>query len=85
MIDTRNKRFSITHLLCPWRMTLPNPDGTLDQADRQQGQYLYAGLLWQELRVTDSPVVAESDGWGWIRGTRWDPIEGTAWEHVRET
>lgn len=39
-LDTASKRFSLMHLACPWRMTLPLPDGTLDAGDRQQ-------VLWQ--------------------------------------
>ena len=43
-IDTKTKRLSIMNLGCPWRGLLPEPDGTIDQADRQQFLYLYGGI-----------------------------------------
>ena len=45
-IDTRNERASILNYSLPWGV-YPNPDGTLDQADRQQIAALYPGILAQ--------------------------------------
>lgn len=44
-VDTRNKRDSVIAIGLPWRMRLPAPDGTLDQADRQHICLLYSGIL----------------------------------------
>jgi len=44
MIDTRAKRMSSFHETLPW-MTLPDPDGSIDQADRQQNAWRYSGIL----------------------------------------
>jgi hypothetical protein len=43
-VDTRDKRFSMLGFANPFRLVLPNPDGTIDQADRQQFAYLYRGF-----------------------------------------
>jgi hypothetical protein len=45
-IDTRQKRASAIHVSLPWRGLLPLPDGAaLTQADRQQTDYQYSGIL----------------------------------------
>lgn len=44
-IDTRNERASAMNVASPWRGLLPNPDATIDQADRQQSTFMYAGIL----------------------------------------
>jgi len=46
-LDTRTKRASNMLLALPFRPTLPIPDGTLDQADRQQFLYMGNGQLFQ--------------------------------------
>lgn len=43
-VDTAAKRLSALHLGSPWRLTLPLPDGTIGQADRQTLTYLYGGI-----------------------------------------
>jgi hypothetical protein len=67
-LDTAAKRFSIMHLSCPWRMTLPLPDGTLASEDRQQ-------LIYQCTAVG----FAAPGGGGIlvpIFGIEWPPIFG---------
>lgn len=44
-LDTRGKRMSMMNLACPWRAVLPLGDGSFNQADRQIGLFLYAGIL----------------------------------------
>ncbi len=44
-VDTTNKRYSAMHIGLPWRTSLPIPDGTIDQGDRQQVAWLYRGVL----------------------------------------
>lgn len=52
-VDTRNKRFGIVHIALPWRSGhFPNPDGTVDQSDRQQFLGYYPGISWSVLVVT---------------------------------
>lgn len=43
-LDTRNKRGSAIGIDAPWRQIYPNPDGTIDQQDRQQIAYKYQGI-----------------------------------------
>ena len=43
-VDTANKRFSIGHMLCPWRSALPVPDGTIDASDKLEFMLLYSGI-----------------------------------------
>lgn len=43
-IDTRDKRASVIGFSRPSGMTLPNPDGGLNQGDRQQVAYSYRGI-----------------------------------------
>jgi hypothetical protein len=48
MIDTPQKRLSaLARRRLPWlrRFTLPIPDGTIDQGDRQQVAFVYRGIL----------------------------------------
>lgn len=51
-IDTANKRASAIHVSMPWRGMLPLPDGSLNQADRQQTDLMYRGIL-----ASGAPVV----------------------------
>lgn len=45
-IDSANKRYSLIGLLSPTRRMLPVPDGGFAaQGDRQELEYLYAGVL----------------------------------------
>ncbi len=44
-VDTTNKRYSAIHVGCPWRSSLPIPDGSVDQGDRQHVAGLYRGVL----------------------------------------
>ena len=44
-IDTRAKRQSAHRAVTPFAGTLPNPDGTVAQADRQQLLGYYGGIL----------------------------------------
>ncbi len=44
-VDTRNERCSAIGVGLPFRLVLPNADGTVNQADRQHVAYLYAGIL----------------------------------------
>lgn len=48
-IDTQEKRLSLIGYGLPWRITLPYPDGGLDQGDRQHLLGLYAGILASSL------------------------------------
>ena len=43
-IDTRDKRFSMVGLALPVLGIFPNPDGGVNQADRQQWAMLYRGI-----------------------------------------
>ena len=43
-MNTRNNRSSAINVSQPWRGMLPNPDGTVGQADRQHVAYMYAGI-----------------------------------------
>lgn len=45
MIDTKAKRASVIVFGGPARGTLPFPDGAIAQADRQQLNFLYTGIL----------------------------------------
>ena len=45
MIDTENKRRSVVANALPFLVVLPEPDGTVDQGDRQQATNLYRGIL----------------------------------------
>ena len=44
-IDSREKKTSLLGYGLPFRVSLPYPDGTLDQGDRQHLIGLYAGIL----------------------------------------
>lgn len=44
-IDTRNKRASAIGIDSIRPHVYPNPDGSLNQADRQQIAYKYSGIL----------------------------------------
>ncbi len=44
-VDTRNKRASVIALALPFTILGGNPDGTIDQADRQQTAWVYSGIL----------------------------------------
>ena len=43
-VDTRNKRASCLCLALPFGRVLPNPDGTVDEEDQQQHNFLYSGI-----------------------------------------
>lgn len=43
-MDTRNKRASALGIALAFRLALPAPDATIDQADRQDVAYSYAGI-----------------------------------------
>lgn len=45
-VDTRDKRFSMLGLGMPPRLVLPNPNGSIDQGDRQQFAYSYRGIAF---------------------------------------
>lgn len=60
-IDTRNKRASACFPLMPWRTSLPSPDGTVDQGDKQQVVFLYSGILAGALVVACGLVRAYFD------------------------
>lgn len=44
-IDSASKRASAMNISCPWRSSLPLPDGTIDQGDRQHAAFMYSGIL----------------------------------------
>lgn len=46
--DTKTKRLSLIGYGMPFRLTLPEPDAEIDQADRQHLLGLYGGLLAAE-------------------------------------
>lgn len=50
-LDTRNKRGSAIGIDFPSVHVYPNPDGTIDQLDRQQISFKYAGI------AADAPIV----------------------------
>ena len=54
--DTRNKRASAIGIDFPWQHTYPNPDGTINQADRQQTAYKYSGILASSLVVSTAGI-----------------------------
>lgn len=56
-LDTAQKRHSALYPLSPWRNPCPLP-GTIDQADRQQLAYAYAGILATALVVVAGIVHA---------------------------
>lgn len=43
-VDTAQKRYSIGHLVCPWRRSVPIPDGTIGADDRAELMLLYSGM-----------------------------------------
>lgn len=43
-IDTRDKRASVVSFSRPSGLVMPNPDGGLDQGDRQQTAFTYRGI-----------------------------------------
>lgn len=52
-VDTRNKRAAAQNSLLPWLLNFPAADGTIDQADAQQVQGVYPGILAGEPVVVD--------------------------------
>lgn len=52
-VDTRNKRASAIGIGLALRLVLPAPDASVDQPDRQQVSYSYAGISAQALSVLD--------------------------------
>lgn len=60
-VDTRNKRASALGVALAVTLTLPAPDGTVGQPDRQHAAYSYAGIEAAEENigtVADVEVVA---------------------------
>lgn len=55
-VDTRNKRASAISTTLPWRGLLPAPDGTIDEYDRQQVAFVYAGILAGEPIIVSSAI-----------------------------
>lgn len=49
-IDSKAKRLSILNVNLPWHYTLPDPDGSFSQGDRQHLLHHYSGLAF------DAPV-----------------------------
>ena len=43
-LDSRAKRASAIGIDLPWQAVYPNPDGVIDQQDRQQAAYKYYGI-----------------------------------------
>lgn len=54
-LDTQDNRASALLVTLPWRGLLPQPDGALDQGDRQQVDTMYRGILAEEPVVTEAP------------------------------
>jgi len=46
-LDTRNKRAGAVNISSPWRGILPEPDGSVGQADRQTIAFMSASILAQ--------------------------------------
>lgn len=44
-LDSVSKRGSSINLFSPWPKTLPIPDGTISQGDRQHTAFSYSGIL----------------------------------------
>jgi hypothetical protein len=44
-IDSISKRASAINVACPWRSSLPIPDGAISQGDRQHAAEMYSGIL----------------------------------------
>ena len=43
-LDSVSKRSSGINVGSPWRSSLPIPDGSLDQGDRQHVAHMYSGI-----------------------------------------
>jgi hypothetical protein len=43
-MDTPSERYSAMNVMCPWRGSLPLPDGTVNQVDRQHVPFMYSGI-----------------------------------------
>ena len=57
--DTAAKRYAAMLPLCPWRPLAVVPSGTVDDAERATGLYLYAGI------PGGSPIPAVTTGMMW--------------------
>lgn len=85
-IDTANKRSGAIHVRLPFRRNLPFPDGTIDQADRQQAARMYPGILAAE------PAVAAPAFWSPTHIAHWRfthvgnlrSTHGANWRKTRE-
>lgn len=44
-MNTRSRRSSAIRMMRPWMLALPEPDGTVSQADREHTAFGYAGIL----------------------------------------
>lgn len=53
-MTTRNHRASALGIALAFRLVLPNPDGAIDRADRQQSAYCFCGIEAAELTTFDS-------------------------------
>jgi hypothetical protein len=65
-IDTRSKRASAVGFLAPWAIPAVEPDGSLDQGDRQHSAWTYSGILAgipSAYIDPDSLVLTESLEW----------------------
>lgn len=56
-LDTANKRASVLGLIAGLALTLPIPDNVVDQSDRQQVAFSYAGVSAQAAVVADSDYI----------------------------
>ena len=64
-MDTPQKRHSAVHVASPWRSSVPLP-GTLDQADRQQLAFMYAGVSAGEA-IIYAGVATQTFSWDLFR------------------
>lgn len=58
-IDTQTERLSLINLSLPWRGLSFEPDGSIDQEERQSVLYYYAGILFSTVVPPAAPIGAE--------------------------
>jgi hypothetical protein len=79
-INTRNRRFSLVGMARPWMAVLPNPDGPVDQPDRQHFEYCYPGITFS----AGIELGAAGIGATWVLSasrTTWKlPVGRTMWK-----
>ena len=68
-LDSTSKRRSSVQVLLPFASAPPDPDGDLDQGDRQHAAMSYSGVL-AGAAVTPPPVVVSGGGWRQLRVTQ---------------